>query len=492
MEIIYKETAAERLVTKADLAARISGELPSPDGRTVSRVLSAMPKIQLGAVRTGNGEVSFEGRINVSVNAVDTSDELFSYSSGASFKQTVECPEADATMRSEIESSIRNITLSPAQSGANMDADVDFDIRVISSVPVKACSGAKDIDDIEIKTCPVSAFFKRPLGNETLRLREEITVDEPVRVISSESLVTIKDLTGDGNGTVVSGSITVSAVVADISGRVMQIVKQIPFRERLSISFDRDNVFCSSTNNTVYLRSLGDDFPMIAVEAQIGLDLYAIEESRSELPLDLFSPTAGIKAINERVTLYNDRGCSGIQTTIKETLSMPETVSSVKEVLFASALPVITEVYPERGSTVVNGVLATTVAFINEYGMKDSFRIDTDFSAEVPSPISAELPLIGAECIASAVMIDERNVQVQYSLSVKEEMITQEEFTIVTSLEECEACEQESCIMILFASEGDDVFDIAKRYSVPCENIRKLNPEISEPFRDGDKLLLMI
>lgn len=492
MRIIHKETAAERLAAKADLETKITGELPSPDGRSLSRILSAVPKIQLGSVRTGSGEISFEGRINVAVTASDQNDEIVTYSSAAVFKQTVECPEAEPSMRSDIVPLIRGITVAPSAGGANLDADVDFDIRVISSSPLKACVGTEEADDVEIKTGVINTFRKQPLGSETLRLREEITVEEPVQVISSESFVTVKDVSADANGTNASGVISVSAVTRSPSGRISQLIRQIPFKERLSIGAELDKVGCKCTGSTVYLRSLGDDFPLIAVEAQVSLELYSIEETKAEIPIDLFSPSAGIRAVTERITLYNDRGAESVQTTIKETLTAPDGVSPIKEVLYASAAPIITDIVTEHGSNEIRGLLSTTVVFLNEYGMKDSFKADAEFVVQTPYVMPDALPMADAECIASAVMIDEKNVQVQYLLSVTEEIITQEDIEAVVSVEEYEANTDGSCIMILFASEGEDVFDAAKRFGVPSESVRKLNPDLSEPFKEGDKLLLLM
>ena len=46
-------------------------------------------------------------------------------------------------------------------------------------------------------------------------------------------------------------------------------------------------------------------------------------------------------------------------------------------------------------------------------------------------------------------------------------------------------------LCVCFASEGDDAFDIAKRFSVPCSTVRQLNPLTEEPYKEGDKLILL-
>ena len=492
MEIIYKETAAELLVSKKELAAQVTGELPSPDGRSVNRVLSAVPGIRLNSISTENGAVVFEGRITVSVNALDLNDELFSYNSGASFRQSVEIPEADKGMTAKIASSVRSITLAPSPNGASMEAEVDFDIRVLSAAPVRACMGAKDADDIEVKTRPIKTYIKRYIGTKTLDLREEITVDEPVGVISSESTVNIKDVISDQGGAVVSGSITVSAVTLDSRGGVSQTVKQIPFREHLSISIDGDGVFCKVNNSSVYLRSLGDDFPMIAIEAQIELEFFAADEFEAEMPVDMFSPTCGISAVKEDLMLYNERGNVCVQTTMKDSVEVPENTPPIKEILYASAVPVVTGAVCERDGITVNGILSTTVAYLSEYGIKDSFKTNVDFQVSLPVVTPSESSDINAECVASAVMGGDRNVQIQYFLSVAADIVSLDEVSIVTSLAEAPVKVNEPGIMIIFASEGEDVFDIAKRFSVSCKSVRKLNPDVAEPFKDGDKLLIMV
>ena len=47
-------------------------------------------------------------------------------------------------------------------------------------------------------------------------------------------------------------------------------------------------------------------------------------------------------------------------------------------------------------------------------------------------------------------------------------------------------------IILCNACAGEDAFDIGKRFGVPSQRVRELNPDSAEPFKDGDKLLLFV
>ena len=493
MELIYKETPAERLISRLDYQASVTGDMPTPDGRTMIRVLSAQPRVELTSVKPGKGEIVFEGRVNIIIGAVDADGALFAYQSGAAFSHRIECENASPSMRADADANVISLDVAPSGASAALSADVDFDIRLISTEQIRACVGIKGGDeDIEIKSTESRFGFKRQIGSSNMNLREEIAADEAVEVISSESTIAIKETVWDNEGCTVSGIITVSAVTADKYGRAGQLVRQIPFRERLNANSRSDEAYCEARIRSLYIRSLGEEYSILALEAEVTFELFAVETVETEIPQDLFSVSRGIRPVNETARINCSRGLVQIQNNLKENITIPETMPAIGAVIYTSAFTVINDAYFEQGMLNVNGVLVTSVAYETAYGSKEAFRTEVPFSVNEPISEESDVPRIKANCIASAVASDERKVQVQYYLNISAEMITAEELSYVSSAEECEIEREAPGIIVVFASKGEEVFDIAKRYSVPCGSVRKLNPGIAEPFSEGDKLILMV
>ena len=493
MELIYTETPAERLVLRIEHQAEVSGEMPTPDGRAVTRVLCALPNVELSAVKAGYGEVVLEGRVNIGVTAVDADGALFAYRSGASFSHKVECEDALPSMRAEADARVISMNVIPSGAGAQLEADLDFDVRVISQEPIRSCVGIKDkTDDLEIKTVEFKYYHKKTVGSSVIRLREEIAAEEADEVITTDSIVAVKETVRDNDGCTVSGVITISAVTMNRFGHIGQIVRQIPFRERINARSENGDAYCEAGIRSLYLRSLGEEYSILALEAEVSFELYIVEASAANIPQDLFSVSEGIRPIAEKAAINNAMGSVSVQTNLKESVSLPDNMPAVGGVMFAGAFPIINETYCEQGILNVNGVLATSIAYETEYGSKEAYREDVPFSVQIPVEGENTIPRVKSACIADVSSVDERRFHVQYCLIVTAEMIETGELDYISSAEECGLNKSEPCILIVFASQGEEVFDIAKRYSVPCESIRKLNPGITEPLRDGDKLILMV
>lgn len=492
MELIWKELEAERLIKREKTQVRIEGDLPSPDGTTPSSVLSVNGKVVIDGTKVGQDEVTVEGRIEVVVMTSDEKGNLSSFESKAAFSHTAAIEGAGPGMNAAVSASIQSLSAEPKDSGARLCADVDLDLRLTTSVPMKVTGGISGVDDLEIRTGVFTRSRRKSLGSDTLRLREEIAADGVSEVLGAEGVVMIRDASIEQGAASVSGVITVTAVTRDASGRVSQLMRQIPFRERIGIDRIGTDVFCSAELGSLYMRALGEDIQLISMEAEVTFDLYSVEKYEQELPLDAFSPTIGFGCLNEDTVILNDLGTSFTQSVIKETVALPDNAPDPELPMYASARPIVTEILPGTSGTEVAGVLATTVVYRSTAGLISVFVEDVPFSTVVGNEEGANMPLISARCTADITGSSDRNMQVQYTLLLETDLLNTEKYSPVVGLAEKETKKSQSGIVIYAAAADESVFDVAKRYSVSCRSVKELNPELEEPFREGDKLILMV
>ena len=286
--------------------------------------------------------------------------------------------------------------------------------------------------------------------------------------------------------------LTVSAVTEGGGDRVSQLVRQVPFRERINVNAQGGEAFCQAELTSLYLHALGEDFALVSMEAEVAFTVYSLTNEELTLPVDAFSPSVGFGCLTERTAFISRLGSVSSQVTLKETVPLPDNLSEMAAPLFVSVRPIVTEAVPEAGGFSVNGLLTTSVTYESTSGRLVTFTEDVPFSSVIENAQNSNMPVVTASCIASAVGTGERSVQIQYTLLLNAELMDAEEDDVVIGLAEKEKPTPVSGIVICFASSGDEAFDIAKRYSVSRESVRSLNPDVPEPYAEGERLLLIV
>lgn len=491
MELIWKELEAERLFERRRVQVRIEGELPSPDGRSIAEVISCTGRVCLTGASAEADEVRLEGRIDVMLTVSDGEGAPFGFESGANFRHTVSLPGAHKGMIAAAIPSVQSLTAIPRGASAGLEASVDIDLRVVSAAPMRVTGGVDGVSDLELKTVSAAHGSLRETGRETLRLREELSAEGLGDVLSCEGFVSIRDVSLEDGAASVSGQVSVSAIVLDREGRLCQLVRSLPFRERIAADSPSGEAYCRAELKSLYLRSLGEDFGIAAMEAEIDFTVLTLERKTVNVPVDAFSPSIGFGCLSESVNVTEDLGRISLRLSLQEELRLPEGSEAAKRPVCASAVPVITEAVPEDGRIELNGVLVTSAVYENGSGSLSAFACDVPFSASMEAPAGVNAVMASAACVCELKGAGAESLAAEYTLELDADCYREEELSVLAGLAECERPERPHGISVCFASGGEDAFDAAKRFGIPCRLVRELNPDVKEPYSEGDKLIVL-
>lgn len=490
MELKRKEIEAERLVFESSEQIAIEGSLPTPDGRAVSGVIAKNARVIVTEAAADKDAVRIAGRIMVNAVVTDGEGALFAYESGADFAHTAEAEGVTPGMRAEVLTCVQTLELAPEESASRLSAGIDLDIRVVSSAPIAAFAGISGCGDVEMKSGSYSAARVKKLGSVKLRLREELAAEGAAEVVYAEGVVSVRDISPDGGGSFVSGVISVSAITLDGSGQPSQLMRQIPFREHIAIDAMGAEAFCEANLESIYLRALGEEFDLLSMEAEVSFTVSAVEKRQLEAPMDAFSPSLGFECICEEVKLVSSGASYTEQIALKENVTLPESAPEPDFPVYVGVRPIVTEIGAEEDRS-VSGVLVTDIVYMSAAGRLTSVTQDVSFTA-VPTGMKLDNGSeVRASCLASAAGMSERGFQIQYNLKLTAEEKRVTECRIAVGVAEREPEKRPSGITLLFASEGEDAYDAAKRLGVSSESIRRLNPEASEPYREGERIIAL-
>ncbi|MBO4562363.1 MAG: DUF3794 domain-containing protein [Clostridia bacterium] len=492
MELIWKEIEAERLINEATVQVEVNGALPSPDRRIPREIPGCTARVIVDDAAAANDEVVIRGHVIAQITAIDENGAPFAYESAAEFTHTIEAAGAAAGTKAKVQPVIQTITAVPSGEGAELSSNIDLNMTLLSDVPFRVTGGVSGISDIETKFVKMQHCRGVLLGEESLRLREEISADEITSVISSTGQVLVRDLAIEQGAATISGTITVSAVTVDKSSHIGQLTRQIPFRERISVNGFRDKAYCKAELGSVYIRSLGEDIGLLAMEAEVTFSVYGTDQAEIVIPVDAFSPSVSFDCVKDDIRLLSTLGPVSAQTTLKETIDIPAGAADLAAPLFTEVRPLITDMEIRKDVLCISGLLATTIAYESVSGRSYTFMEEIPFTSELDISDGCSRATASAYCIGSVISSGERSVQIQYNLLINAEQYREDVCSAVVGLAEAEPAEKRHGLIVCFASEGETAFEIAKRYRMPSADIRKLNPDAAEPYKEGEGLIVLV
>lgn len=491
MELIWKELDAVRLMEKRTDNVRVDGMMHSPDGRTPAAIVLASPHTEVLSSIVDNDGLHITGRITVMLICEDGTGGLFSYESTASFKHDTAVGCASQGVSASTSAQIVSARVYPDENGALLESEIELTSILTSSVPVRVTGGISGVSDLEMKTVEYESSKRVVLGTGVSRMREELASEAAEGVLYSEGQITVRDVAADSGAAAVSGTLTVSAAVTDRNGRPSQLIRQIPFREKIGINGNGEKLFCDAKLKNVWLRALGEDFGIISLEAEVEFTVFTTETHKITLPVDAFSPTIGFGCLSEKTELLSYIGNISAACNVKETIPLPEMAADVTSPLFAGSRALVTGTERVAAGIAVNGLTYTTVVYESSAGALHMFSDETPFSLLIEGADRSNTHTVNVSCVTQILGTGERCVSVQNAFELDAELYLSEAAEPVVGLAETELTERKPGIILCFASEGEDEFDIAKRYSVPCALVQSMNPESKAPYSEGERLMIM-
>lgn len=497
MELVWNEINAPRLIFGGEEQTELEGALPPPDGKEVRELIDYGAEVFADACRVDAGKLTVNGRIVVKLVASDENGAVFGFTSESAFEHTAENEAFEKGMLAEALITIQDLNVRlTTDERIMLAAVIDIDYRVVSGAPVRVLSGVSGVRDMEIKSREYPIGRKIEIGSTTLSVGEEVSSDGAEAVISHSARVSVRETVFENGGITVVGAVTVSLLLRGEGGELSQLVRTMPFRENIQTSGAADEVYASAEVLSSSARALGTEFSLVAFDAEIALTVYAAQKSSVRLPLDAFSPTINFNCIKQRAVFIGTLGGVNILSTRRETASVPDGMEDIFSPSAVFVRTVLTGASVANGEAELTGVLITRVIYRTGGGRTTAFTEDVPFILHTAAPETASSVKARAEAAASITGGSSRSVLITYNIDAFAEFYSETSLDVVAGLAENTAdtgeAERVGGLIIHTASDGDEVFDIAKRFRVPSSSVREMNAGCPDVFKEGDKVVLIV
>lgn len=164
----------------------------------------------------------------------------------------------------------------------------------------------------------------------------------------------------------------------------------------------------------------------------------------------------------------------------KAMLMLPEGTPPVRSVLAAFATPTLASREQIGGRMTAEGTMDVTLLYMtDDSDAPVSVRQTAPFRMTFAAHTQPEDILTVSATEVDAMPITSDRVEIRYILHLDAEGIEQESVRLVTDAQPVAAGEPTGDIVLYFTQPEETLWDIARRYRVPTEDIRALNPELT-------------
>lgn len=233
---------------------------------------------------------------------------------------------------------------------------------------------------------------------------------------------------------------------------------------------------------------------------ETSLEIY--EGTQRDVVCDIYHGSRDITYEQTEISTTSLAGSGITEASVREIVNIPDKYGEIERIVYITGRIKGSESVLDHNRNTIEGIIEVTCICIPKI---------TAGETAVPYTITQELPFRSAMEIAgteadmnadNAVVIKEiwsdkindRQIEVNVGLSVTSSVFRQENHRLIKNLcfaERPESSERAPVIVIYVTRQGDDLWQIAKRYRTTMEDIKAVNELATESLTPGTKLLIV-
>lgn len=512
MELVRKNIHMDRIKSKAATQIVLEDDRNVPDQKPdMERII-----LQKGSVRTDEIKVA-ENRVNVSGKLVF--QILYGTENGGISRMEGEIPFDE------------QINMEGVQNGDNVEVctrleDMGIDLVNSRKLSIHALAEAslwtEEVYDEEIA---VEVYHDEPvetkksmvpvteisiLKKDIMRFKEELEMPQ--------SFPNIFEIIWDD---VRVGGITFEAMNGQISanGEIAVFLlyegegeerplkcyeKTIPFKETIECQGCMETMIPDITyhisHNEIEVRTDFDGEERVAcLDLVLDLDMKLYEEEQIETLTDVYGVAKDVQPVMRQGTFSRLLVRTSGRTKLTEQVKLPAGLPDIAALCHSSAEAAIESTELTEQGVLITGTLTVEILYVPEGEAElSSFRTELPFAYELEAPDLKEACRYNIEPSVDQLnvsMLSGSEVDIKAVLAFGLLGFCDEEENIISDISVTETdmgvINELPGIVVYVAAEGDELWELGKKYYVPLSQIREMNRLCSDTLKAGEKILIV-
>lgn len=366
----------------------------------------------------------------------------------------------------------------------------------------------KDVSQVEgIQKHRKEISYQDIIGIEKTEsvIRDTINVntEEIQSIISLNPNARIKETRIADNKVIVGGVLEVNPLACTYDGELVELDRiGIDFTQFIEVPGACDGMkeeamlFMGDFNHT--FKQNGDsNTGILDIDCTVSSKVKVTDETTREVLQDAYSPQKILKfdhrAIDVNKILY-----SGTENfVVKETIKNEKDDIQIKDIVSVCPSISIENAYIEDNKSVIQGIIRVDILYVPVEGLKMVYRI----SEEIPFEHDVEIDRLTDTCkVFNTVSIEKIDVdlnrdEIDLNMKIKRfiEGIDKKSESFIIKGDDLGIYDLSKApsIIVYICKEGDNLWNIAKKYNTTEEEIAEVNEiKVDEPLRPGKCLIL--
>ena len=485
MEIRKTTLVTETLFLQTSAQAQMESAIPLPQGKTLERVLSCESEATVREVACRDGAVVVTGTMTLRPVVESAEREPYAFEASASFSHTIRADGVTPAMNARVLAEIPACTLRSEDGGLRMQATVELTATVLETKQIPCITDLDGVCGLERLTGTVTLKKRALLGAKSTHVNEPIPSPAGATVLKASAAPLITGLLRGSDGMRAEGELKLSVLYRKPDGGIVCEQNSVPFSDLIGCEPGENAFACATlTQLSVVIEEEGS----ATVDAALSIGVYGCVQDTQRILADAYDETGSFLCRTEEATVQNYEAMWSQTVQISETLPVPGHMKDAYLPLYLSHRTAVTGVSAENGRGRIEGVLAATVVYRDDDGMKQSFTAELPLSFDTEA--KGDVLIARVRVLSASLTGGGRTVGLSATLCVEAEWYRRCTFTYVPELLPAPAREGDSGMLVWFADPDETLFSIGKRFSVPVTRVRACNPNLTEPVREGTPVLI--
>ena len=336
-------------------------------------------------------------------------------------------------------------------------------------------------------------------------IRDTITIntEEVQSIISLNPSVKVKESRVADNKVIVGGVLEINPLACTYDGELVELDKVgIEFTQFVEVAGAYDGMveevlLLMSDFNYTFKQNEDSATGILEVDATVNSKVKVTDEATREVLQDAYSPQKIIKFDQKPIQLNKVLSTKSVNFVVRESIRNDNDDIQIKEIVSVCPSISIENAYIENGKSYIQGILKVDMLYVPVEGLKLVYKI----SEEIPFDHDIEIDdLTDTAAVFNTVCIERLEVDLgrdQIDLTIKVKRFIEaldkksENFIVKGEDQGVYDLSKAPSIIVYICKEGDNLWNIAKKYNTTENEIAELNDiKAEDPIKAGKCLIL--